>query len=179
MNLLQWLTGRETPGYLQRVRAMAIAEDKKAVGPLAKTLESRDSEVRKMAEVGLTHLLPLLRPEEAHLLNQEQRAYLYHALNPNKPELSTSILQGLVRIGDNRAVPHIGKLIGQLEHSNADKHLMGIAQQAITALQQAAASQTLLRSSAQNLHIESLPRSSYAPSVPADAARPASKDGTP
>jgi hypothetical protein len=99
-------------------------EDVAVVGPLAEMLDRQDAATRKMAEQTLIRLLPRLRPTDAGLLNETQRAALYRELsgrnwtssgrwrNTLNTALLVAILRALEQVGSGEALPHVERLAG-------------------------------------------------------------------
>lgn len=103
------------------VAAVAAQDDIHAVGPLLDALAMDSGESQHKAMEALTRLLPRLTSQDAHLLNDAQRATLYRILstpsgnrNPagEKERLNfrLSIVKALEHIGDSKALPIVERL---------------------------------------------------------------------
>jgi hypothetical protein len=91
-------------------RLLAECDDLRAVGPLVGALERQDAGTRAAARTALVRQLPRLRPADAHLLDETQRACLHRALAGKDAELAHAILAALQQVGDARAIPAVEKL---------------------------------------------------------------------
>lgn len=89
------------------------------VGPLAEVVAEGaggTSAMRSLAQAGLTHLLPLLKTSDAALLDDRQRACLYHELTlpwrfpQGNLDFLLAILKALEQVGDEKAVPYVERL---------------------------------------------------------------------
>ena len=132
-------------------RQLAKFKDPRAVGPMAELLDIQDRDVRTVIIEALTGLLPDLKASDAALLDTEQRAHLYHALNGKDIALSLAILKALEQVGDSKALPIVEKLAAGEGKAAKEPRLQDAAQQALPALRQRIslqqASSQLLRAS--------------------------------
>jgi hypothetical protein len=103
---------------------LAELDDIRAVGPLAEALEFEDDQIRTIVVNALARLLPRLKASDAPLLNSEQRACLYRALQqstlPPLSRLTLPILKALEQIGDEEALPQVESLLRQ-PYLNSEK----------------------------------------------------------
>lgn len=106
-----------TSAQKNATRELKEFEDKRVVGAWAAALEYDDKEIVATAKEKLIQLLPQLNASDADLLDKEQRANLYKALNqpPNKKKNETTVLHEAIltvlqQIGDEEALPHVEKL---------------------------------------------------------------------
>jgi hypothetical protein len=91
----------------------AIA-DLSAVGAFAEALYHEDRYVRTEAEEALIAMLPRMKPGDAGLLNDKQRACLHRTLKPprraREADLAMAVIGACTEIADPRAVPHVARL---------------------------------------------------------------------
>lgn len=107
-----------TPAQVEAIRVLAALDDVRIVGPLLEALEWRDmaafSGVRAVATQALYRLLPRLRPEDANLLDDRQRACLYRLLrhhpSDDQTELIVALLGAVAQVGDARAVSQLERM---------------------------------------------------------------------
>jgi hypothetical protein len=166
MNLWLWLMPHKRVLYRQAQQALAQEDDIQSVGLLAETLWLGDEPLRLQAEAVLTRLLPRLGPEQGDLLNRHQWDCLCRVLPlyRRKIDLVIAILKALDTLGEWTAFRYVSEL--------ADSDLADSAERKLV---QAAASECLRNMQerfARTLPGRTLLRSSYPPSVPADASRP-------
>ena len=91
-------------------RMMSRYPDLRVVGPLAQSLSLADEETVHLVKLALRFLLPRLRADDGHLLNDAQRNCLYHQLRVGDVELKLAILKTLEQIGDAKAIPYVDRL---------------------------------------------------------------------
>jgi len=87
-------------------------EDVRAVGPLADALAFTKNDWISQVEAALSSLLPLLRANDAPLLNTQQRTNLHRALSGKRKDLCLrlAILRAFEQVGDSRDVAAVEHL---------------------------------------------------------------------
>jgi HEAT repeat protein len=172
----------------QRRVAVVLAqlEDLRTVGALVEALEYQDKSISVEIEQTLIRLLPQLKASDAHLLDDQQRICLYHALNRKNTTLVRVILQALEQVGDGKAVPYVQKVAEGHGRSGGNPDLRALAQQCLPFLLQRAdeerSRQMLLRPSDASeqpvIASDTLlrPAAGVTPADPAQLLRAASED---
>jgi hypothetical protein len=135
--------------------ALTNIDDVRAVGALAEAMDIPDKGILAQAEAALTRLLPRLRAEDAHLLNESQRNGLYSRLKIEnaitRPEFLVAVLEALEKIGDAAALPAIQNLATSTVTSAGGRRVQAAARKCLPVLQQRVrtleTSTTLLRAS--------------------------------
>lgn len=112
------LTGA-TMAYLVNVldQTQAVLKtplEKSHVGALVEALEWPNRRVQGIARRHLTYLLPTLAEEDALLLNEVQRGFLWSRLNGDEaikhPDFVIAILKAAGKVGDEEAVSNVTRL---------------------------------------------------------------------
>jgi hypothetical protein len=142
--LINFLTGKSRD--IAAVKELIQRGGERTVGMLAEALTI--TEVKYLAAGALIRELPKLKASDAHLLNDEQRGYLYQALEGSDKQLILAILRALEQIGDEKAVPYVERLA---EKAGGDRQIRETATACLPYLEARAATQrasrTLLRPS--------------------------------
>ncbi len=163
------------PGRSEEMKQLAQYDSVKGVGFLAEVLEWPDTSAQLAAGDALVRLLPRLKSSDSPLLNERQRACLYHRLKLSNARkdytLIMAILKALEQVGDLNAVGYVKKLSESRPMTAVQKRIVQAAQDALPYLQRRAdrneGSQYLLRAS----HAVD-----YAPQ---ELLRPSSENATP
>lgn len=145
--------------YMQAVNLLAEREDKRLVGYLAEAVANRmggyPNPLRiAMARV-LIRVLPQLELSDGEYLSQPQRTALYSRLKSGErnkeTELILAIIEGLTRIEDVKAMPHLSLLIKKPANTQSELAVRAQAQLAFETLhacyERLEMPQTLLRAS--------------------------------
>jgi hypothetical protein len=123
------------------IHTVAELDDIRSVGPLAEALTLQNAGIQRIAETALIRLLPRLRASDAHLLNTEQRSYLYRALDGKNDELTLAILQALEQVGDGAAFPYVKRLAEGKGRAARNSHILEAATECLPSLWQRAANE--------------------------------------
>lgn len=107
-----------TPAQIEAVGVLAAIDDVRAVGPLLEALEWSElatfTGVRERATRALYRLLPRLRPEDADLLDDRQRACLYRLLrhhpSDDYTDLIVALLGAVAQVGDAHVVTQLERM---------------------------------------------------------------------
>jgi len=137
---------------MQAAAVVAGFEDLRAVGPLAGELGHMDYDTTPLVVKALTRLLPRLRPPDADLLDADQRACLYRALESAADstsdaydvEFAVAILGAIGQVGDRRALRLVRRLASEEETTRNEARICAAAQACLPLLE-ARVHQTLLR----------------------------------
>src|SRR5579871_1942468 len=137
---------KEPPTALVRLEALPL----EAVGPLTDALGFGNKEIAAFATARLITLLPRLRSDDAHLLNQEQRQILNRqCISGKNTALTLAILKAYVQMGDAGAVPTVQRLAEGKRRAARDKQIQQAAAECLPQLmlcvERATAEQQLLR----------------------------------
>ena len=144
-----------SPQQANSARKLAKQADIHGVGALAEALEWPDSEVRELAGIALTNLLPQLRASDAGLLAAHQRECLHRVLKMRnagfESPLMLAILNGLEQVGDAAAIPHVERLAASPALTSKQRRVKEAAEQCLPFLRDRAdatrGSSMLLRAS--------------------------------
>jgi hypothetical protein len=121
--------------------------EKQLVGTLLDMLEL--DKLGMSVRTPLLHLLPTLKPEDADLLNHEQRIELNRVLTSRDVPLIVVSLNALERVGDRQALTSVQRLATGFGEAARNKQVRDAAQHCLPLLQervaQHEASCTLLR----------------------------------
>ena len=112
--------------------------DLRWVGPLAQATNSPHNRVQGVSAQILSHLLPHLRPSDAHLLNPQQRAALNQRLIENKPrdsDLNVAILAAWENVGDQEAVAYVDRLAHGWTWPGGQRQVQEAAQKCLLTLE--------------------------------------------
>lgn len=153
------VTGLYAPSqsYLLAVNLLAERDDKRLVGYLAEAVANRmggypNSLKIAMARV-LVRVLPKLERSDGGYLSQPQRDALYSRLKSGErnkeTELICAIMEGLTRIEDVKALPHVAALMKRPANTEGELAVRATAERAFEILQacqeRLETTQTLLR----------------------------------
>ncbi len=179
-----------TPVQVEAIKTLAALDDVRAVGPLLEALELRDfatfTGVRAVATQALLRLLPRLRPEDAPLLDNEQRACLYrlmrHHPSDDQTELIIALLGAVAQVGDTQAVNPLERMTKDTQGGTPRQRVQFSAQAALTRLRQrlGRTPSTLLRAASDGPASELLhPANAAPPTEPTQLLRPSQNEQQP
>lgn len=153
---------------------LAQLQDIRAVGLLAEALESDDTSLKRIVTKSLPGLLRRLQASDAHLLDTEQRKILNKVLkkaaSDASPELALAILKSYEQVGDESSLADVERLahLPPQRSPNAQK-VAEAARECLPYLEkrieQAWASQTLLRASSAADALSSAPEMLLRPAL--------------
>lgn len=148
-------------GYGKRhkrlARILATSESVEVVGALADALVFDEDgvvlfpETHRAAVLGLTRLLPRLRPEDRGLLTTAQWNNIIKALKTGDTEFTLAVLKAWEQVGDYRALPHVRRIAHGLALTESARRVRDAAQSCLIVLEarvaEEMAPQVLLRAS--------------------------------
>ena len=166
-----------SPKQIDIATRLALTRDVQAIGPLAEMMEWPDAECRRIAELALVGLLPLVKANDTALLTNKQRGILYRCLKPAETrrhwQLQMALLEALEQIGDEAAVTNVEELANAVPRSGVQKKVKDRAVLCLPFLSEKAKqsrdSQMLLRGSAMPA---SAPEILLRPALETQEARP-------
>ncbi len=147
-----------SPARVAMMRKQVQERDIKAVGALAEALEWPEEDLQYEAGAALTFLLPMLKANNASLLNARQRYSLHKVLNIQNVrlhgDLMLAILHAFEQVGDTAAIPYVVQLAAAKPRNSSEAAVVRAAQECLPFLHLCAgnnsASQSLLRASSQS-----------------------------
>jgi hypothetical protein len=145
---------RPTPLQHRAAQALADLEDVRVIGPLVEALALPDNFTRKAAAAGLKRLLPKVRASDATYFSREHMEGLYGILNSSDGYLVEVVLAALEQIGDEKALPHVERLVERPAYSSEAVRVQRAAKHCLPALlvrtDKGRQSQSLLRAASQS-----------------------------
>ena len=161
---------KEPPTALVRLEALPL----EAVGPLTDALGFGNKEIAAFATARLITLLPRLRSDDAHLLNQEQRQILNRqCISGKNTALTLAILKAYVQMGDSGAIPTVLKLANRRPHAAHDRLIRRAAMECLPFLDVRAEDTRMKTNLLRSAHAPAGPPASGAPeAIPSNSHTP-------